>query len=672
VLTLALVATLAVPAAAAAHARLLSTSPADGAVVPTAPREVVVRFDDRVRPLSGTTVVGNSDRSSVVAGKPRSAGDDVVIPLRRLANGAYSVRWRVLSDDGHTVQGVSAFAVGVGSPSPTSALSAGGNPSTATLVSRFLFFAGLLVAGGTAIFFLLAWRRACTAAGLTDRADSPLWALMFAGFFVAFLGASGLLPHHGAGTTRFGIVMEIGGVLGVVGATIAAVTIVERRLAPVTLGAALAVLFIPTIAGHALDRGQWQPLNAVADVLHIGAAAVWIGGLLALAVAVPRALRGVEPERRAAFTDALVPRLSAIALVSVGMIGATGLVRALSELSAFSQLWSSGYGRALLVKTALLGGVVVLGWLNRRRLVYGAALRMNVAVELALLAGVVVAVAFLTDLAPGRELARAVAKPAAPKPIQPPPPGATVFAAESGRLAVGLAALRDGRVQATLLGQQNTGVDGLTVDFATGRRRFRSSPCGPGCYRSADRVPPGPVTVLVAGSAPVRFDVPANPKPAPALVGRARSAFENLKSVVIQEHLASSPTQRVFTTWRLVAPNRLAYTTSGGARAVVIGARRWDKVGARPWEESAQTPLHQPAPWWSPRWRDAKAIGSTTADGRRATVVTFFDPALPAWFEVAVDSKTALPLRLKMTAAAHFMRHRYSDFNRPLRIRPPT
>ena len=671
-LTLPLVAALTVPPAAFAHARLLSTSPADGAVVPTPPREVLVRFDDKVRPLSGTTVVRNSDRRSVVAGKPHSVGDEVVIPLRRLANGAYSVRWRVLSDDGHTIQGVSAFAVGIGSAAPTSALSAGGNPSTATIVSRFLFFAGVLVAGGTAIFYLLAWRRARTAAAMTDRADSPLWALMFAGFFVAFLGASGLLPHHGAGTTRFGIVMEIGGVLGVVGATIAAVTIVERRLAPFTLAAGLGLLFVPTIAGHALDRGQWQPLNAIADVLHIGAAAVWVGGLLSLAIAVPRVLRRLEPDRRSAFTGALVPRLSAIALVSVVVIAATGLVRALSELSAVSQLWSTGYGRALLVKTALLGAIVVLGWLNRRRLVYGAALRKYVAVELALLVGVVVAVAFLTDLAPGRELARAVAKPTQPKPIQPPPPGATLFAAESGTLAVGLAALRDGRLQATVLGQQNTGVDGLTVDFAGGGRRFRSSPCGPGCYRSADRVPPGPVTVLVAGSRPVRFDVPAGPKPSSALVGRARRAFENLKSVVIQEHLASSPTQRVFTTWRLVAPNRLAYTTSGGARAVVIGPRRWDKFGARPWEESAQTPLHQPAPWWSPRWRDAKAVGSTTANGRRATVVTFFDPALPAWFEVAVDPKTALPLQLRMTAAAHFMRHRYSGFNRPLRIAPPT
>jgi hypothetical protein len=37
-----------------------------------------------------------------------------------------------------------------------------------------------------------------------------------------------------------------------------------------------------------------------------------------------------------------------------------------------------------------------------------------------------------------------------------------------------------------------------------------------------------------------------------------------------------------------------------------------------------------------------------------------------------MDPTTHRPLELKMTAAAHFMRHRYTDFNRPMRIEPPS
>jgi hypothetical protein len=159
--------------------------------------------------------------------------------------------------------------------------------------------------------------------------------------------------------------------------------------------------------------------------------------------------------------------------------------------------------------------------------------------------------------------------------------------------------------------------------------------------------------------------------PATALVRRSRAAYTALRSVVIHERLASSPRERISTTWRMAAPNRLAYVSSSGASAVVIGARRWDRNGRGPWVVSQQTPLQVPSPWWGPQPIDARAIGWTTVDGRRARVVTFFDPSLPAWFEAAIEPRSALPLALRMTTGAHFMQHRYTDFNRPLRIVAP-
>ena len=68
---------------------------------------------------------------------------------------------------------------------------------------------------------------------------------------------------------------------------------------------------------------------------------------------------------------------------------------------------------------------------------------------------------------------------------------------------------------------------------------------------------------------------------------------------------------------------------------------------------------------------DARALGWTRVGGRRARLVSFFDPRLPGWYELAMDPRTHRPLELKMTAAAHFMHHRYTDFNRPIQIEPP-
>jgi len=54
-----------------AHATLIRTTPADGAVVDRAPRVVRVEFDDRVRIAPGTAAVSNDSGSSVLTDDAR-------------------------------------------------------------------------------------------------------------------------------------------------------------------------------------------------------------------------------------------------------------------------------------------------------------------------------------------------------------------------------------------------------------------------------------------------------------------------------------------------------------------------------------------------------------------------------------------------------------------------
>ena len=86
------------------------------------------------------------------------------------------------------------------------------------------------------------------------------------------------------------------------------------------------------------------------------------------------------------------------------VVALTGAARALAELSAVSQLWTTGYGRAILVKTGLFAVLLGLGSVSRSRVAAGVErLRGVVLAEVAiLLLGVVVAVALLTSLRPGR------------------------------------------------------------------------------------------------------------------------------------------------------------------------------------------------------------------------------------------------------------------------------
>jgi hypothetical protein len=123
----------------------------------------------------------------------------------------------------------------------------------------------------------------------------------------------------------------------------------------------------------------------------------------------------------------------------------------------------------------------------------------------------------------------------------------------------------------------------------------------------------------------------------------------------------------------MAAPNRLSYQIHGGASAVVIGDRRWDrsKPGAK-WAASQSTSVHVPAPTWSSDVRAANVLGSATVDGHAVWLVSFVTPSVPAWFTAWIDKRSSRTLQLRMTAAAHFMFHRYTEFNAPLRIKPPT
>src|SRR5262249_28973315 len=163
-------------------------------------------------------------------------------------------------------------------------------------------------------------------------------------------------------------------------------------------------------------------------------------------------------------------------------------------------------------------------------------------------AGLVVAVAFLTDLRPGRDVPGAAASVA---PSGPPPLAArnmVVQGQEAGDYAVGLAVRAPGE-EVTVLGPDGSGANGLAVTV----NGVKLGSCGSGCYGGF--VPLRRVaTVGVAGHT-LRFAIPAHPRPAAALVARATSAFRALRSVDYVERLASSPRAKVIAEFTLERPN---------------------------------------------------------------------------------------------------------------------
>ncbi|MFI7211299.1 copper resistance protein CopC [Micromonospora maritima] len=110
---LAAAALLLAPAApAAAHNTLQAATPAQDARLTAAPTTVTLRFLQQLNPEFTTIVLSDAGQRKIPTGAPAVDGATGTITVDQpLANGTYTVAYRVVSADGHPVQGSYRFTV---------------------------------------------------------------------------------------------------------------------------------------------------------------------------------------------------------------------------------------------------------------------------------------------------------------------------------------------------------------------------------------------------------------------------------------------------------------------------------------------------------------------------------------------------------------------------------
>jgi copper transport protein len=355
---------LAAPAIAWAHASLKAESPGFQQELSVAPRAVHLSFDQFVQ-FPSIEVFNPSGRQ--FAGTAVTHGLNVVVVLRKLPTGAYTVRWHVLSADGHVVSGVWTFGVRVKAPPPTEAYGASG-PTRSEHVVRWLYFLSFAVLIGS-----LGFRLVCLREPVPPEVGRRLFALSLIGVigvievgilafclrtedvlqlpFTRYLYGD-LTPI--AQGTRFGqtyIIMTLG--FAFVAALVYLAWLLERRsLLVAALILSLCLLSGLSLSGHdAVDPGS-SKATELADWVHLSAASLWLGGLLSLAIA-------VWPVSPAVRRDAFL-RFSRFATVLVTLVLVAGTYLALVRVPHLRDLWTQSYGIVLLVKISLVAAAV--GW----------------------------------------------------------------------------------------------------------------------------------------------------------------------------------------------------------------------------------------------------------------------------------------------------------------------
>lgn len=169
--------------------------------------------------------------------------------------------------------------------------------------------------------------------------------------------------------------------------------------------AALALSAFPALTGHA-SGGDLSGLTVPADVAHVLAMGSWVG-TLAVVLLLDRGRRQSATNEAAVLAD-LIPRFSPMAMASVAVLVLSGTVGTWVHLDGPRALLETAYGRWLLLKLALVAGVLLLGAINFRGLLprlgeeAGAgAMRRSATREVALALVVLAVTAILVRTPPG-------------------------------------------------------------------------------------------------------------------------------------------------------------------------------------------------------------------------------------------------------------------------------
>lgn len=375
---------------ASAHNSMASSTPEDGSTV-TAPLDVARFVFTKDVPLETLTVT-LTDPSGVRTTLPGSThgadAKEVVTPLPALADGAHTLRWRLVSADGHAITGRVSFTVALavapaagGStvPPPTTTASVAepvapeqDEPATTPAVIRWALrfgsYLAIVAVAGVTVAETFLWRAAASPRmrGVVARALAVIAVLALLQLFVLAGDIAGTRAWSAWGTVATAAETSAGMALVVRMALAFAAWVLLTRDRPrdplihsqVVLLLSLGMLATWSFAGHARSM-RWPWLGVPVDVVHHGAAAAWLGGLAVIGAAT---VRGNGDARLVE----MLRRFSRVAAWSVGLIVATGLLQGLRLGGGPGALFTTAHGRLVLVKIGLLGVMLWFAARNRR------------------------------------------------------------------------------------------------------------------------------------------------------------------------------------------------------------------------------------------------------------------------------------------------------------------
>ncbi|MFE5318584.1 copper resistance CopC/CopD family protein [Paenibacillus sp. NPDC056579] len=369
------------PHGVSAHAGLLQSVPAANDELKDPPDKIVLTFNERLEEGVFYIKVFDSSKKQVTNDKAQMSADRLSVELKlpQLGKGSYIVTYHVISADGHPVEGTYLFAVGQSlSQQPVesspimehmhpqgSGLSTGlGFVDILQYISRILYYIFMLAFTGW-----LLWMRfgksslnASAETKVRERGTQLQQGYLLAFLFFMFTHLFALIGDGGTDAFITTITKTSIGYVWLASLALSLLSFVMlHRSIGLDLLWVVLIWLTKSFNGHA---AAFQPLKQtiLLDVIHLGAAAIWVGGVLMLLY-----LWSTDKAAGKAF----FPRFSGAAFASIVLLTASGILTTFVFLPNIEYVLETNWGKLLLVKSGLVVLVVLtagtLRWLFRKR-----------------------------------------------------------------------------------------------------------------------------------------------------------------------------------------------------------------------------------------------------------------------------------------------------------------
>ncbi|MGG4266058.1 copper resistance CopC/CopD family protein [Peribacillus simplex] len=371
------------PAMASGHATVISSNPSPNEAMDTLPEKISIQFSENIQPAFHSLEVFSQDGDKIqTQDSAISEQSEKVLEAKwkgTIDEGVYYIKWRVVSSDGHPIEGTIPFQFGDSTVLPDQEISkvAAGFPDSINVFLQSLQYICFAALTGI-LFFQLSLMKGSRLFDASSRARLYLW-LSYAGLaFSTFCSLplkvtidagvgwadafNGTFIKEVLNATSFGTIWIIE-ILLLLLLFLVIYFMLENSLnrsLPFLSFIIIAVLMVcKALTGHTAAVPN-QVLAVLMDFLHLLSMALWLGGLMALLVILP-GLADRQTEDRKTFYWSIIQRFSSWSFLFVIILIVSGIYSSLQHVPTIHSLINTTYGQLLLAKIGLMLVMIVLG-----------------------------------------------------------------------------------------------------------------------------------------------------------------------------------------------------------------------------------------------------------------------------------------------------------------------